>query len=184
MKGEQAWQAALGQLQLEMPKAAFDTWVANTEFISYEDGFFIIGAPNAYARDWLENRLVSTVTRLLTGLMSRSVEVNFVVWQQPAPNGEVREVYEEEEESSYRSPRTSPLTHATTSKILWLAHITAWRMPHRWRSPNDRRRPIIRCSCTAESVWGRHTCCMPSETAATSRVCRCFMFRPKILPTT
>lgn len=82
MKGEKAWQAALGQLQLEMPKAAFDTWVANSEFISYEDGYFIIGAPNAYARDWLENRLVSTATRLLTGLMSRSVEVHFVVWQQ------------------------------------------------------------------------------------------------------
>jgi len=99
MKGEKAWQAALGQLQLEMPKAAFDTWVANTEFISYEDGFFIIGAPNAYARDWLENRLVSTATRLLTGLMSRSVEINFVVWQQPAPDSEVREVYEEEADS-------------------------------------------------------------------------------------
>jgi len=109
MKGEKAWQAALGQLQLEMPKAAFDTWVANTEFISYEDGFFIIGAPNAYARDWLENRLVSTVTRLLTGLMSRSVEVNFVVWQQPAPIGEVREVYEEEAESLIPVPQNFTL---------------------------------------------------------------------------
>jgi chromosomal replication initiator protein len=117
MKGEKAWQAALGQLQLEMPKAAFDTWVANTEFISYEDGFFIIGAPNAYARDWLENRLVSTATRLLTGLMGRSVEVNFVVWQQPAVNSEYREVYEEEE-SLEPSTRIAHLTHATTSKIL------------------------------------------------------------------
>lgn len=99
MKGEKAWRAALGQLQLEMPKAAFETWVANTEFISYEDGYFIIGAPNAYARDWLENRLVSTATRLLTGLMGRSVAVHFVVWQQPVETSETVEAIEEEESS-------------------------------------------------------------------------------------
>src|SRR4030043_132560 len=97
MKGEKAWQAILGQLQLEMPKAAFDTWVENTEFISYEDGYFVIGAPNAYARDWLENRLASTVTRLLTGMMNRSVEVHFIVWQNPTEPAEYREPLEEEE---------------------------------------------------------------------------------------
>jgi chromosomal replication initiator protein len=81
MKPEQAWQAALGQFQMEMPKAAFDTWVRNAEFISYEDGSFIIGVKNAYARDWLESRLLSAVTRLLTGIMNRTVEVRFAVWQ-------------------------------------------------------------------------------------------------------
>lgn len=97
MKGEKAWQAAVGQLQLDMPKAAFDTWISNTEFISYEDGYFIIGAPNAYARDWLENRLTSTATRLLTGLMNRTVQINFIVWQAPAELVENRESLEEEE---------------------------------------------------------------------------------------
>lgn len=81
MKADQAWQAALGQLQMDMPKAAFDTWVRDAEFISYEDGSFIIGVQNAYARDWLHSRLSSTVTRLLTGMMNRTVEVRFVVWQ-------------------------------------------------------------------------------------------------------
>ena len=81
MKPEQAWHAALGQLQMEMPKATFDTWVRDTETIAYEDGVFIIGVHNPYARDWLEGRLNSTVTRLLTGLMNRTVEVRFTVWQ-------------------------------------------------------------------------------------------------------
>jgi chromosomal replication initiator protein len=95
MKPEQAWQAALGQLQVEMPKAAFDTWVRDTEFISYEDGSFIIGIPNAYARDWLQNRLSSTVTRMLTGIMNRTVEVRFIVWQN---NPELSEHPETDEE--------------------------------------------------------------------------------------
>ncbi len=79
MNAVQAWQAALGQLQMEMPKAAFETWVQGTELISYEDGIFLVGVQNAYARDWLDNRLSSTISRLLTGIMNRAIETQFVV---------------------------------------------------------------------------------------------------------
>jgi chromosomal replication initiator protein len=79
MDAEKAWQSALGQLQMEMPKASFDTWVRDTQIASYEDGQFTIAVRNAYARDWLESRLSSTVTRLLMGMMNRSVDVTFVI---------------------------------------------------------------------------------------------------------
>ena len=85
MNAEQAWRAAQGQLQLEMPKAAYDTWVRDADYFSYEDGSFVISVHNAYARDWLEGRLSSTVVRLLTGLMNRTVEVRFIVWQDNEP---------------------------------------------------------------------------------------------------
>ena len=81
MKPDHAWQAALGQLEMEMSKAAFDTWARDTELLTYEDGSFVIGVQNAYARDWLHSRLSSKVTRMLTGMMNRTVEVRFVVWQ-------------------------------------------------------------------------------------------------------
>jgi chromosomal replication initiator protein len=38
-----------------------------------------VGVSNAYARDWLENRLASTVNRLLVGILNSTVDVNFVV---------------------------------------------------------------------------------------------------------
>ncbi len=79
MEGKQAWQAALGQLQLEMPKAAFDTWVRDAELISVSDGEFQIGVHNAYARDWLDSRLKSTINKLLTGTMNRQINVTFIV---------------------------------------------------------------------------------------------------------
>ena len=82
MNAEQAWQVAIGQLQMDMPKAAFDTWVSAAELVSYEDGVFTIGVKNAYARDWLADRLSATVQRILAGVMDRDVEVRFMVWQQ------------------------------------------------------------------------------------------------------
>ena len=77
-KPEVAWQSALGQLQMEMPKATFETWVRGVKLITFCQGDFVFGVYNSYARDWLEGRLTSTLTRLLTGIMNRTVGVRFV----------------------------------------------------------------------------------------------------------
>ncbi|MCJ7511583.1 MAG: chromosomal replication initiator protein DnaA [Anaerolineales bacterium] len=81
MNPEQLWHAAQGQIQVEMPRASYDTWVRDAELLAYEDGEFIVGVRNAYARDWLQSRLLSTVKRILSGMAGRTVEVRFIVWQ-------------------------------------------------------------------------------------------------------
>ncbi|MAT41560.1 MAG: chromosomal replication initiator protein DnaA [Anaerolineaceae bacterium] len=80
MNPQQAWQNLISQLQKEMSKAAFDTWVRSAELVSFENEVFTIGVQNAYARDWLESRLSSTITRLLTGMMNTPITVQFTVW--------------------------------------------------------------------------------------------------------
>jgi hypothetical protein len=72
------WQAAQGELRLQMTKATFDTWVRNTWLVSCQDDVFVIGAQNEFAREWLENRLLTTVKRTLVGIMGHPVEVRFV----------------------------------------------------------------------------------------------------------
>jgi chromosomal replication initiator protein len=79
MNAEQAWKSVLGQLQMEMPRASFDTWVRDTRPVSYDKGVLTVGVQNAYARDWLESRLASTVSRLLIGVLNSNVSVDFVV---------------------------------------------------------------------------------------------------------
>jgi len=81
MNIDQAWQSVLSQLQSEMPKASFDTWVGDTRPLALENGALTVSTPNAYARDWLESRLASTVSRLLVGILDSNVAVNFVVTQ-------------------------------------------------------------------------------------------------------
>jgi hypothetical protein len=84
MTADQIWQAALRELQLQMTKATFDTWVKNTRAISHEEGIFVIGVPDALARDWLENRLLTTVERTLVGIIGYPVEVKFAVLEESA----------------------------------------------------------------------------------------------------
>ncbi|HEY58831.1 MAG TPA: hypothetical protein G4O04_09925, partial [Anaerolineae bacterium] len=81
-----AWQTVLGQLQMEMPKASFDTWVRDTQVVAFDDGVFTIGVHNAYARDWLADRLTKTVEHKLAGVLGQPVQVRFVVWNESAPS--------------------------------------------------------------------------------------------------
>ena len=82
MNAEHAWQATLGQLQLEMSKASFDTWVSSAEYLCYDEdtGCFEIGVKNAYARDWLDDRLSAKIGRILTGMIGHPVTTKFRVW--------------------------------------------------------------------------------------------------------
>jgi len=84
MTADQIWQAALRELQLQMTKATFDTWVKNTRAISHEGEIFVIGVPSALARDWLENRLLTTVERTLVGIIGYPVQVEFALLEERA----------------------------------------------------------------------------------------------------
>jgi chromosomal replication initiator protein len=107
-----AWQTVLGQLEMEMPRASYDTWVRDTQPMSYENGLFTIGVRNAYARDWLESRLASTVSRLLIGVMNRKVDVDFVVSQ-----AERGEAVEEQSPSSHADESDSPVHQLAHSSL-------------------------------------------------------------------
>jgi chromosomal replication initiator protein len=106
MNPDQAWQSVLAQLQLDMAKASFDTWVRDTRPLSFENGILTVAVPNAYARDWLESRLASTVSRLLIGIMNSNVAVNFVIAQ-----ADEHEPVETEASLPVQDPEAQPRPH-------------------------------------------------------------------------
>lgn len=79
MKPEHIWSAALGELQLQMTQATFDTWLRDSRLLKYEDGTFVIAVKSGYAKEWLENRLLGTIKRTLARQAGEPVEVRFVV---------------------------------------------------------------------------------------------------------
>jgi hypothetical protein len=69
----------LGQLRMEMSRAQFETWVQPLRPLGYQERVFTIGAFNPYARDWVENRLKSRITRLMEGMYNEAVSLQVVV---------------------------------------------------------------------------------------------------------
>ena len=76
---KEAWEMVVGMLRADMSRATFETWVAPLKPVGYRDGVFTLGARNAFARDWVEHRLKSRITRLLEGLFNREINLRLVV---------------------------------------------------------------------------------------------------------
>ena len=79
LNSAEIWKRALGKLQVQLPRATFDTWLGDAYLLGEEDGLFIIGVPNAYTKGWLESKLHRRIHRVLTEVAHRQVEVRYVV---------------------------------------------------------------------------------------------------------
>ncbi|MEZ4519943.1 MAG: DnaA/Hda family protein [Chloroflexota bacterium] len=82
MSPETAWKASLGELEMQMTRATFNTWLQGTKALSCEGDEFVIGVRNDFAKDWLENRLYDLIVRTLSSVVGRRVKVRFVVWSE------------------------------------------------------------------------------------------------------
>ncbi len=80
MNAEIAWKATLGELELQMTKATFTTWLKDAKLLTFDEDEFVVGVRNDYAKDWLENRLSDTVKRTVSTIIGQPVTVRFVVW--------------------------------------------------------------------------------------------------------
>ncbi len=80
MNAELAWKATLGELELQMTKATFNTWLKDARLLACDEDEYVVGVRNDYAKDWLSNRLHNTIVRTLTTIVGKPVAVRFVVW--------------------------------------------------------------------------------------------------------
>lgn len=65
MTNEELWQAALGEIELSISRANFITWFKNTSILSNENGKVIIGVPNGFSKEWLENKYRNYIIKAL-----------------------------------------------------------------------------------------------------------------------
>jgi chromosomal replication initiator protein len=79
MLAETAWKATLDELELQLTKATFSTWLKDARLIASDDGEYVIGVRNDYARDWLEHRLQGSIVRTLSAISGQEATVRFVV---------------------------------------------------------------------------------------------------------
>jgi len=82
MNPQEIWQATLAELQLQMTKATFDTWVRQTRAIDFADSILTIATNSPYALEWLTHRLHTTIERTVCGIVGHAVEIRYVVRDQ------------------------------------------------------------------------------------------------------
>ena len=79
MDAKQVWRAALGELQVSLSPANYETWLKDTTLVGVDGDRFRVAAPNGFAKDWLENRYRSLIAQTLARVVGYSVNVEFEV---------------------------------------------------------------------------------------------------------
>jgi chromosomal replication initiator protein len=83
MDAKQVWRAALGELQVSLSPANFETWLRDTQLVDVDEQRFRIAVPNGFAKDWLESRYRSLISQTLARIVGYSVQVEFVIGTSP-----------------------------------------------------------------------------------------------------
>ncbi len=84
MDAKQVWRAALGELQVSLSPANYETWLRDTQLVDVDEQRFRISVPNGFAKDWLETRYRSLISQTLARIVGYSVQVEFVIGSAPA----------------------------------------------------------------------------------------------------
>lgn len=92
MEPQEAWNTALNQLEIQLDRANFDTWLRDAKFLAFEPppapeqaGLFTIGVRNSFARENLQHRLYRSVRRILGDVYGGPVDLTFEVHKVETP---------------------------------------------------------------------------------------------------
>ena len=77
----QLWEAALGDLQVQVARPSYDTFLQNTIGVALEDDCLVIGANSSFAAEYLEKRLRSVVQTAVERVAHSPLDVRFQVAQ-------------------------------------------------------------------------------------------------------
>lgn len=79
---EQLWKLTLNEMEVQLSRASFVTWLKNSKLVDKRDGIFYIAIPNNFAKEWIENKYQKNILGVMRGLDSSARKLEFVVTNQ------------------------------------------------------------------------------------------------------
>ncbi len=74
---QEIWEAALGELQIQVSKPNYQTWLEKTVGLSYQDNQFVVGVPNIFVAEYLDKNQRSLIEKTLIGHTHRGTKILF-----------------------------------------------------------------------------------------------------------
>jgi chromosomal replication initiator protein len=76
---QRVWNSVLGEIELNISKPQFNTWIKNTYPISMDESEIVICVPSAFTRNWLENKFNLTILNSIQKITGSVKKVRYVV---------------------------------------------------------------------------------------------------------
>ncbi len=71
----EVWRNALGELQVTLSKANFETWFKNTFIFEYKKDIFTIGVPTFFVEDWLKKKYFKDIHKALQNQVGEPIQL-------------------------------------------------------------------------------------------------------------
>lgn len=75
----EVWRAVLGELQLQLPRATYETWLKQTEGVGCDGQSFVVAVPTAFTVAWLERRMYQSIQKTVEKVAKQPLEIHFQV---------------------------------------------------------------------------------------------------------
>jgi len=76
---QEIWEAALGELQIQVSKPNYRTWLAKSIGLSFQDKQFVVGVPNPFIAEYLDRNQRSLIEKTLISITHHDANVIFQV---------------------------------------------------------------------------------------------------------
>ncbi|SET01374.1 chromosomal replication initiator protein DnaA [Anaerobranca gottschalkii] len=73
------WTEVLKKLEEKLSKPSFETWLQGTTPITLYNNNIIIGVPNDFTKEWLENRYSHLIKDIILKITGEEYQINFIV---------------------------------------------------------------------------------------------------------
>src|SRR3989344_700411 len=85
MELEQLWQSALGEIELQISRPNYMTWLKNSQLVNKQEGIAIVSLPNNFAKEWVENKYNKIILNVLRNMDETTKKIQFTVHHNASP---------------------------------------------------------------------------------------------------
>src|SRR6185437_10461330 len=79
MELDQMWQSALGEIQAQLSRANFATWIKNSRLVDKKDGTFYVSVPSNFAKQWVEEKYHKNLLGILRNMDGSVKKIEYVI---------------------------------------------------------------------------------------------------------
>jgi len=80
MTHQELWQSALGEIEINISKANFITWFKQTTILDKKGGRVVVGVPNGFSKEWLQNKYHKLILKSLRNIFNDIKEIEFSIY--------------------------------------------------------------------------------------------------------
>jgi chromosomal replication initiator protein len=79
MDFDQLWQNVLGEIELQISRPNYVTWLKNSRLVDKQDGTALVSLPNNFAKEWVENKYQKIILSALRNADETTKKIQFTV---------------------------------------------------------------------------------------------------------